>query len=348
VIRAAAAAASLLMYGIILAESNSNSNTIPPNMIGMFDDNPGLGWSLRSESGGPLHQRFFRGSSTYQTNLGAATHGHGGAHVTTSSITGTNTSSELGGSAAGGNHTHQVTPTLSTESNIPPYTNFVMAEKINLTMQDYRWYVDSGNYDVTDPWGSTDIPQNTNIYVVPPAYEPMTQAGVKIRLRFNILVGGSNLLPAGLALKLQFKEGVDNNCYSGTWTDISTSTNPWRWSTSPPANSSQALTLEPSRLTPTSTVMQLYQRTSGSLVTNPNAASAGPPGDTMEYDFHIMLNQFTANRGYTFRMVENNGTALNDYNDTCPGIENAPGPGDQMRHGQVFTSGYKRGFTWAD
>jgi hypothetical protein len=334
----------------VLAEADNDTINIPPGLIAFFDGAPGTGWANRSESGDIYNDQFFKGATVFNgTSLGSSTHDHSGATKVSNGPGAGQTSANLSvaGDVAGGTHTHTLTPDFSVTNHVPPYTNFVVAEKINFEMVDFRWYVDSGNLDVTDPWSAADIPQNTNILIVPPIYEPLTTSGIKLRLRVRLLVGGGTLLPGGLSIKMQWKEGINGSCITtttGSWNEMSTSST-WAYSdTGPGATTSSSLTGQTSRLSPASTVMQLYQRAHGTTITNPNTANVD---ETIEYDFHIRNMTFTSNKGYTFRLVENNGTLMNDY-EVCPGVETLQTTSDQLRHGTVFTSGFKRGFTWSD
>lgn len=88
------------------------------------------GWTCVScAPAGAFYQRFVVGSSTAGTNGGTATHTH--TMTTAIAATGaTGVSSTGGGGAdvAQNGHTHTLTPTIGTGSNLPPYRNLVLIQ----------------------------------------------------------------------------------------------------------------------------------------------------------------------------------------------------------------------------
>lgn len=87
----------------------------------LYFDGPSIpaGWTCVSCTGGVFNQRFIMGSGTAGTNGGGVNHTHS---VTTSLFADGNTSTEGGGAGvAGVAHTHTLTPTVPTASNLPVY-----------------------------------------------------------------------------------------------------------------------------------------------------------------------------------------------------------------------------------
>ena len=119
---------------VILAQANSET-TIPPGMIGMFNETPGGCWTVVSDIGGDLYHRFVKGSSNYGTTGGAESHSHANLTITTPPLiprgarTGTNI---YVGSAT---HTHDILVSFSTDSHLPPYRDVIFAKLEIITAQ---------------------------------------------------------------------------------------------------------------------------------------------------------------------------------------------------------------------
>jgi len=100
---------------------------IPTNHIALFDVNSFAGWTRFSA----LDDKFPRGAATYGGTGGATTHTH-----TLSFSIGTGGTNDTGGnctsnckSAADDGHSHSVTNSSSSGTNIPPYLNMVYMKK---------------------------------------------------------------------------------------------------------------------------------------------------------------------------------------------------------------------------
>ncbi|MDP2693185.1 MAG: hypothetical protein Q8O88_06160 [bacterium] len=221
--------------------------------------------------------------------------------------------------------------TFTTSASHPDYT-----------LNAYRWYTDSDALDVTDAWGNTNIAQNTPITVLP--YNNLAPTSTtELRLRTNLTVAGEDLPANNVhSLKLQFKQGTDGNCTTGSWTDVgaqASTTFAWRF-----ANSSvQSPNLATSRLSPVSDVMQLYVTTTPALP-NPNSATIG---QTIEYDWHIMNNNATSTARYSFRIVYHDDDVISGFTN-CPTLTTGPDMPTFMRHGNSLTDGLETGFYWTD
>ncbi len=125
-------------YQTIILGQKSSSGPIPNGMIAMFDDTDSsvgfsvAGWTRLSDSGGPFYQKFLKVTGAYGSPGGTAQHTH--SQLTTTS---TASASDTGGSGTGTipGHQHPVVITLAngTNTNIPPYTNVVIAKKQTVT-----------------------------------------------------------------------------------------------------------------------------------------------------------------------------------------------------------------------
>ncbi len=219
---------------------------------------------------------------------------------------------------------------------------------IELTQNDWRWYVDNSLQTPTDPWGNPNLDENELMSVLP-ASNDTAQKGDELRARVNLEVTGAcALLPEQVAFKVQYSEaGTGGSCTDSglTWTDVDdTGTSEiWRYGTDASLTDGDALT---SSLISTTTVKENYVSSKASPQNNPNGASAG---DDIEYDFHLEHNGATGAKTYCFRVVETDGTVLSTYNaDGYMKLETRPTTDQVMRHGEFFMDETEKGFLWAD
>lgn len=224
--------------------------------------------------------------------------------------------------------------------------NYTPASGPQFTQNNYGWYVDSDAEDVTDFWGNPDIAQNTAISALPVTNDP-PGATQELRLRVNISVSNANMTASSKYFKLQYKQGTDANCTTGSWTDVGAGGGGeiWRYATSSVTDGTD---LTVSRLSPASGVLQEYIK-SKPTGANPFAVNVG---QTTEYDFHIEHNGAADAKRYSLRVVEtdNTGTpttAFNGYTN-CPTLTTEPGTGNLLRHGNFFADEVEQGFFWAN
>jgi hypothetical protein len=327
----------------LLAQANADYPTIPVGMVSMFDGDPSTGWVVVSGTGGAYNQQFLRPASTANlTSQGAATH----TPPSYTATSGTTTTSSTHNSKNNGGftnalqaHTHDVTITFNSVSNLPPYFNVVIAQKISFTLQAYRWYVDANTENITDPWpsGATDLAQNTAITVLPAVFLS-PQVNDQLRLRVQLLVSGQALPASNIQFKLQYKQGSDSSCTTGSWTDVGTGA--WVYGTNTVTDGTQ---LTVSKLSPTSSVLERFSKSAASG-TNTNAISTGQTG---EYDILIKNASAPTSSQYSFRLIETGGSLLSSYSQ-CPTLATRPDISNEMRHGNFFTEGVEQGFLWAD
>ena len=88
------------------------------------------GWTCVScAPAGVFYQRFVVGSSTAGTNGGGTTHTHTmSTAVAATGATGVSSTGGGGADSAQNGHTHTLTPTIGTGSNLPPYRNLVIIQ----------------------------------------------------------------------------------------------------------------------------------------------------------------------------------------------------------------------------
>lgn len=116
---------------VVIGKANSNT-AVPAGLIALYDGDPGAGWTVLSNSGGPFYQQFIRGSSAYNgTSQGSATHSHAALTSGNSGAAAVNRGSATAGTAiAGPSHTHTLTATFNGGTgNLPLYFNVVVAKK---------------------------------------------------------------------------------------------------------------------------------------------------------------------------------------------------------------------------
>ncbi len=215
------------------------------------------------------------------------------------------------------------------------------------TLNAYRWYVDNDAIQPTDPWGLTDIAQNTAITILPFSnYAPTTT--VELRLRVNLTVGVTTLTTSTKRFKLQFKNGTDGDCSTGSWTDVgqnASSTYAWIYATS---SVMSGATTTASLLSPASDVLDMYIKSTTSTATTSLNKQNVIIGQELELDFHIMNNSATSSMQNSFRVADVDDSASVTAYTVCPTLTTAPSVSDAMRHGLYFTDGTKGGFYWAD
>lgn len=349
---------------VLLAKANSNTPTLSVGITAMFDGEPGGGWVVRSDTGGPYNKHFLRGGASYiepsnpsnlcEPGFGCIGHTHTGGSVTSGPAVGTITRDAiaLGVTLAAEAHTHLVTPnfrpytsdplyTGNNEYFLPPYFNIVIAEKVNFILDGYRWYEDTNNEVVSssNEWSVLNVPESNPILTIPAAYNPPVP-GTELRLRVRVIVNNNSLAAHQMQFKLQYKEGTDGNCTTDVWTDVDASGGGgvWRYASSSVPDGTPLSTSVLS-----STVRQLYVRSS-SAGTNPNVVN---PGESMEWDFHIENNGAPGATQFSFRLVEDTGILLSQYT-YCPTLSTKPDTENLLRHGNFFESGSERGFLWVD
>jgi hypothetical protein len=339
----------------LLAKASADTPTISVGFSAMFDGDPGGGWVVRSDSSGDptnttFYHQFLRPSTTWNgTSAGRDNETLPQATAITGPAIGTISSWAVGlGGGAAATHTHTLTAPFNNSTDVlPPYFGVVIAEKVNFILSDYRWYEDSGAPDVTDPWSVLNVAQDAPILTAPAAYNP-PDITRQLRLRLRITVNGNSLATGVAKFKVQYKEGgTDASCTTGTWTDVdiaATGTGAWRYGSSTvPGHPNDGDPIPTSRLTPISNVLQQFIASSNSSA-NPNPVNIG---QTMEYDFYLQDNTARGATHYYFRILENNGTLLSEY-DVCPALSTKPQTPQQLRHGLFFIDGSIGAFSWAD
>jgi len=170
-----------------------------------------------------------------------------------------------------------------------------------LTQSTYRWYQNRNN-----------ITPNTALAVENAAISAV-DAGTVLRLRVNVLVGGTALTVTTESFKLQFATST-----SGPWTDVGSigSSAIWRgYDNSTPADGATISTL----LLSDSNVRGTYEEESPSAL-NPFQVNVG---QRVEYDWVVQENGTAGLTTYYFRMVKADGTPLDGYTN-YPQLTTAP------------------------
>ena len=210
------------------------------------------------------------------------------------------------------------------------------------TQNKYLWYVDNDLVDPTAIWGNPDLTENQSIVVIPAGNDP-PGVGQELRLRVNYVVNTAGISISEKYFKLEYKAGTDGSCTTGSWTDVGTGD--WVYATSTVTDGADI-----TKVLSDTTVGKGEEYVKGKpSQVNHVAASAA---EIIEYDFHIVGTNSTANTQYSFRVVETNSggtseTVFDGYTN-CPTLTTEPGTSNLLRHGNVFTEGLEKGFFWAD
>ena len=361
----------------VLGQATANIPTISVALTPIFDGDPGAGWVVLSNSGGPFYHQFLRPNATYNsTSQGSATRSLAYSATYGAEI-GTAINAKANGStgSSGAGHLHSLTLTMNTLSNMVPSFNVVIAEKVSFTLNAYRWYVDTSagsttNTNVTDPWpagAGLDVAQDTQLPAIPAQYlPPDSVSSTMLRLRVQILVSGQALAANATQFKLQYQATAAGDCLNGSWTDVAASGTPGAAWTYGSNNLTDNQTLTTSELSPTSTVLETFGRSSTVAAGTPTAAATG---QTIEFDWLIQDNNAPSGTEYHFRPVERpnpdvNGSStplslyqnLSSLKAECPDLITKPGIDQELRHGEFFLQNADpstlpdpdQGFAWVD
>ncbi|MFA6098034.1 MAG: helix-turn-helix domain-containing protein [Patescibacteria group bacterium] len=115
---------------LIYEQTNATPPAIPTGYIGLFDADPGAGWTVISDGAlEDYYQRFIRGDATTEgTKAGANTTDHAEVTSGASDAPDTNALGSVGTVYSGPNHTHTITTGFNTEDHTPSYVDFVVAQ----------------------------------------------------------------------------------------------------------------------------------------------------------------------------------------------------------------------------
>lgn len=196
-----------------------------------------------------------------------------------------------------------------------------------ITQNYYRFYVDNDLLDPDDPWpaGVDNVGDNTPVTI----YNDPIAIGESVRLRMTLQVNAAKMNPGVDTFKLQYGEmsGTCGGIQESDWRNLggpSSTTVLWRAhdgsETDGTALSGDPPTGGDLNLTAVADVAGTYEET------NPTAAVPFrvDPGEDVEYDWSIENYAAKEKTDYCFRMIEANGTLLEDY----------------IRHPTMRTAGY--------
>ncbi len=127
----------------------------PAGMIAFFTGAVPSGWTTVSGSSSSYYQRMLRGSASFGSTGGSATHNHGGSVVGTSGAPGNNNLVRSGFSANGStsSHTHAVTYTVDSQNSVPAYIDIVLAKYTAFTLLDTEVLTGS----LPGPWADLSL-----------------------------------------------------------------------------------------------------------------------------------------------------------------------------------------------
>jgi|GEM_PF-7115722 len=226
-----------------------------------------------------------------------------------------------------------------------PTATTAVAATTTLTQNNWQLYVDAAALNPSDPWGNPNLGEKGIMTSLPISNDPLDR-GDNIRLRMTVQVSGATLAASTEDFILQYRE--TNDCTDGgTWTDVDTTAGSGIWKFYDNTSVTDDTQLATTILTGSDKVGRYNE--SDPTSTNPVEVLFTP--EDFEWDWNVEYNGNAEAHTYCFRMAINDGGAspLHAYNATSyPEVETRPGAGDQMRHGNFFTTNVKRGFSWAD
>lgn len=277
------------------------------NMLALWDDTPPTEWITRSETGGPFNQMFIKASSSYGATGGNSSHNHPDTNYNSGPSSAATTSREGGAlNASDDGHVHNINVVnFSSESNLPPYTNAIVAKKqpvSTLEQVAYRWYSNQDSTDVGAPLAS----QNTA--TATPAQ------GVPFRLRFLLHVSGNGRGVNGAGLKLQYalRSGSCDTSFIGeTYSDVSDSSGEIRYYNNSSVSDADSLTNNANDPTHSSHNVNSQSYEEANNFTN--GQSAIPAGEDGMWDIALVDHSATPSSGYCFRVVRSTNNLLDAY-----------------------------------
>lgn len=119
---------------VVVLGYKTSSVSLPTGMIAMFDNPPGPGWDVLSDSGDTFYQKFLEGDSSYSTSAITGSHTHADFNINSgySGIIATFDMARLNNELSI-NHTHTVSvSSISSESTLAPYINVIIAKRLFL------------------------------------------------------------------------------------------------------------------------------------------------------------------------------------------------------------------------
>ncbi len=296
-----------VILGKIVADGSA-----PNGMISMWSDEAPSGWlDVSSAPTDPFFGRFIKGSASYGTTGGGATHTHTdvtGLSTTVTANTVANARTGSSGSSAAHVHTVNVT-NFSTANNLPPYITAVFGKRQGtdpvFNQYSSRWYVNSNAQTPTDPWpvGATDLVERESISTT----TTLVKYGDVVRLRVNAQVTNATST-AGAVVQLQYAAG-DVCSAIGSWSTVGasgSSTSLWRGYNNTSVNTGSELT---TTLLSSTTVAATYEE-DGLATSTPNDIRVD---DYAEWDFVLQQNGALAGTQYCFRMVDEAGVPFGTY-----------------------------------
>ncbi|GEM_PF-2306905 len=153
-----------LSQNIILGQKTTSAGPIPNGMIAMFDGDPGADWIIKSGVAGDFNTKYLKVTGAYGNNAsGATTHTHSQISGNSNSYTATDVTANNGTLTNIDTHYHTMTLDLAvgTNTNLPPYTDVVIAKALVNALP--AWASNGtcgGSYPCENPASTTTTPTN--------------------------------------------------------------------------------------------------------------------------------------------------------------------------------------------
>lgn len=187
---------------------------------------------------------------------------------------------------------------------------------LSIRQNYYRFYVDNNQLTPSDPWpvGPSDIGENT---VITTADEPLG-IGERLRLRMTLKTANASMPPGFEQFKLQYalRSTTCTAIAGDSWLDVGSSSSGVVWRGVAATGTSDGTSLSNDPPTGGDLLISIAD-VSGSLVhQNPSLANpyAITEGEDVEYDWYLEQNGANPQSTYCFRVVRNDTTPLEGYN----------------------------------
>jgi hypothetical protein len=177
----------------------------------------------------------------------------------------------------------------------------------------YRWYAHNDLPTPTDSWppGPIDLGENTSIT----RSDDPPGSGEVLRLRFGVRVVNANMPANFTAYQLEYAERVTTCTAVSSWStvgDVASSTL-WRGYAATGTTNGAALSGNPP--TPGDLLLSVSTIAGRFVHENPSLGNpyVVPDGGVLEYDWHLEHNNADPSTTYCFRLVQADGTPLDEY-----------------------------------
>jgi hypothetical protein len=318
--------------GVVFGKVSSDAAP-PDGLLAMWDNDEPSNWTKQSGVSGAFYQVFMKGSATFGTTGGSATHSHANTTIITSGPTGGSVTTRTGTVGSSFTHTHNITvSSYSNETHLPPYRDVIIAKKVpqsEFEQSGYRFFKNEDATSVGAPLAGLNASASS------------PKQGKAFRLRMLVHVSSADLGIANKNFKLQVAERsvtCDTSFSGEVYSDVSPISGVIRFFNNPtPADGDNLISnIDDPTNGGNPIIGQTYEEENS--FTNTNSISVGEDG---MWDFSLIDFSASASTGYCFRVVLADGSLLNTYT-VIPEITTDDGNGHLlvMWDGAVVPAGW--------